>query len=245
MTVAILASFGIMTASAADDKLELSVGNASGIPGSKVPVTVTVTKNPGITGLQLSPSTAAGAKATLAGAMQRGITESGLFTFDIMESNKITWANTAVVEDKKEFVILEFRIAADAVPGTIIPVTVVVNDSAGGDGKPVTVGTITGGAITVAPSSSSFAVTPANLSLNYKGSAKLTANGTVLNWTSSNSDVVTVDTNGNIEAVGRSGAATIMATTAGGQSATCTVTVSMSFFQWIVYILLFGWLWGF
>ena len=89
-------------------------------------------------------------------------------------------------------------------------------------------------------------VSPTTLSLYYKASARLTisATGTVT-WTSSNPTVATVDQSGYVTAVGKSGAAIITAITLDGQSSTCLVNVSMNIFQWIVYYLFFGWLWGF
>lgn len=87
-----------------------------------------------------------------------------------------------------------------------------------------------------------------NLTLNYKSSAKLDATvnaGKVktVNWTSSNSNVATVDDNGNVKATGK-GTATITATTTDGKySADCTVKVKYSFIQIIIIYCLFGFIW--
>ena len=92
-----------------------------------------------------------------------------------------------------------------------------------------------------------FTLNTRTLSLNYKSTTRITATGgqTPITWTSSDTAVATVNQDGTVTAVGRSGTATITARAADGQSATCTVNVSMNFWQWIVYILFFGWLWGF
>jgi|GEM_PF-2868454 len=159
--VVIMASFGLMMASAADEKLALTVSSASGAPGDKVTLTVSVTKNPGITALKITPALAADAKATFTGAAKKGITEGGLFEFDITKSKKIVWANAASVTDKKEFVVLEFTIATNAAVGTVIPVSLTVDDSLGADGKtPVQIEPITAGDITVvAPTTTTAATT--------------------------------------------------------------------------------------
>ena len=88
------------------------------------------------------------------------------------------------------------------------------------------------------------------LSLTYKSSFKLNATVTPdraenksVTWKSSNEKVAIVDANGNVTAKG-SGTATITATTEdGGHTASCTVTVRMAWWQWLIKILLFGWIW--
>lgn len=80
----------------------------------------------------------------------------------------------------------------------------------------------------------------ATIALNYKGTAKLMANKTVT-WSTSNPAVVTVDTNGNIFAAG-AGTATVTAT-ADGQTASCVVKVSYTWWQMIIRTLLLGFLW--
>lgn len=88
------------------------------------------------------------------------------------------------------------------------------------------------------------------LSLQYKGTSKLTvtfnptdATNKNVTWTSSNEKVAIVDANGNVTATGR-GTATITATAEdGGKTATCTVTVKLVWWQWLINILLFGWIW--
>lgn len=79
------------------------------------------------------------------------------------------------------------------------------------------------------------------IKMNYKSTAKLTANAKV-SWFSEDEGVVTVDRNGNLTAVGV-GKTKIMATAADGRVAYCTVRVRYSFIQWIIIIFLFGWLW--
>ena len=88
------------------------------------------------------------------------------------------------------------------------------------------------------------------LQLQYKNTAKLTVtvnppNATNKNvtWTSSNEKAATVDQNGNVTAKGR-GAATITVTVDGTNiSDTCNVTVKLAWWQWLIKILLFGWIW--
>lgn len=89
------------------------------------------------------------------------------------------------------------------------------------------------------------------IEMNYKSTEKITATvlefgsykNTVINWTSSNPEVATVDANGNVTATGK-GTAVITATTQDGQySKTCNVTVKYSVLQWIIIYILFGWIW--
>ncbi len=62
-------------------------------------------------------------------------------------------------------------------------------------------------------------------------------------WESSAPNIVSVDKDGNIKAL-RKGTATITAKTADGTvSASRKVTVDYSWLQWIIIILLFGWIW--
>ena len=70
--------------------------------------------------------------------------------------------------------------------------------------------------------------------------------GYTVTYTSSNPKVVTVDPNGNMKTV-RKGTATITCTVTdeNGNSVqdTCTVKVKFVWWQWILWILLFGWIW--
>ena len=67
-----------------------------------------------------------------------------------------------------------------------------------------------------------------------------------ISFASSNPKVVKVDENGNIYAAKR-GSATITCTVTDSNgntvSDTCKVTVKYSFGQWLIKILLFGWIW--
>lgn len=92
-----------------------------------------------------------------------------------------------------------------------------------------------------------FALNETAVALNYKGTYTLSVDTNYapeeLVWTSSNEKVATVDANGNIVATG-TGTATITVTSADGMvSETCEVTVSYSVVQWIIIIVLFGWIW--
>lgn len=84
-----------------------------------------------------------------------------------------------------------------------------------------------------------------SIGMNYKASEKLevSTNAAKVIYTSSDTSVATVDENGNISAVG-TGSATITATVEGTDiSDTCEVTVSYAWWQWIIRILLLGFLW--
>ena len=93
---------------------------------------------------------------------------------------------------------------------------------------------------------SAISIDKASLSMQYKSSATLIASVSPYQsviWTSSNTNAVFVDDNGNVTAVGR-GSATITATTADGlSSASCKVTVNLVWWQWILRIVLFGFIW--
>lgn len=81
-----------------------------------------------------------------------------------------------------------------------------------------------------------------DLSLNYKSSAKLTATGAkTIKWSSSNTSVATVDANGNVTATGKGSA--VITADGGSTKATCNVTVGYAWWQWIIVVVLFGWIW--
>jgi|GEM_PF-6210700 len=88
------------------------------------------------------------------------------------------------------------------------------------------------------------------LSMNYKATDALVATVTpdnatnkTVTWKSDNEKVATIDANGSVQAVGR-GTAKITATTDDGQkTASCEVTVKYAWWQWIIIIIFFGWLW--
>jgi len=88
---------------------------------------------------------------------------------------------------------------------------------------------------------------------NYPGSTKIApkvsggSGNYSYTWTSSNPKVATVDANGNIKAIKR-GAAEIKCTvkdnaTGGTTSDTCEVNVTLKWYEWILWIFLFGWAW--
>ncbi len=92
-----------------------------------------------------------------------------------------------------------------------------------------------------------------DITMNYKKSAKI--NPTIaavdgaeytVKYTSSDSSVARVDDNGNVYGAKR-GSATITCTVTDSNGNTvqdtCTVTVKYSFGQWLIKILLFGWIW--
>ena len=81
------------------------------------------------------------------------------------------------------------------------------------------------------------------LTLIYKRSDETLTASENVTWTSSNEKVVKVDTNGHLKTV-RRGTATITARSVqGGKTATCTVTVKYLWWQWLIKIFLFGFIW--
>ena len=92
-----------------------------------------------------------------------------------------------------------------------------------------------------------FTLNETSVAMNYKDSHTINYTSDYapekLTWTSSNEKVATVDENGNIYASGR-GNATITVTSADGAvNETIDVTVSYTVLQWIIVIVLFGWIW--
>lgn len=88
------------------------------------------------------------------------------------------------------------------------------------------------------------------LNLNYKDSAVLkaellpaNATNTAYSWAASDANVATVDAQGNVTAVGCGTAVITCASADGHASGTCNVTVSYTFWQWIIVYILFGWIW--
>ncbi len=86
-----------------------------------------------------------------------------------------------------------------------------------------------------------------SISANYKQSKKIdydsNYSASEIKWESSNTKVATVDDNGNVKMTGK-GSATITAkSTDGAVTATCSVNVSYAWWQWIIIIVLFGWIW--
>ena len=93
----------------------------------------------------------------------------------------------------------------------------------------------------------SFKLNDTSISLNYKKRATLSYDSTYapeeLTWTSSNEKVATVDDKGNVYASG-TGNATITVTSADGKvNESCEVSVSYQWWEWIIVIVLFGWIW--
>ncbi len=96
-------------------------------------------------------------------------------------------------------------------------------------------------------------VSISDIKLNYKKSAMITPNITAdegakysVKYESSNPKVAAVDKNGKVTALKR-GTATITCTVTDSNgntvSDTCNVTVKYNFGQWLIIILLFGWIW--
>lgn len=92
-----------------------------------------------------------------------------------------------------------------------------------------------------------FTLNETSVAMNYKAShtISITSNYAAdeLTWTSSNEKVATVDENGNVYASG-TGSATITVTSADGLvNESCEVSVSYQWWEWIIIIVLFGWIW--
>ena len=96
-------------------------------------------------------------------------------------------------------------------------------------------------------------VSVSDIKLNYKKSTTITPSITAddgakytVKYSSSNTKVATVDENGKVYAA-KKGSATITCTVTDSNgntvSDTCKVTVKYSFGQWLIKILLFGWIW--
>ena len=96
-------------------------------------------------------------------------------------------------------------------------------------------------------------VSVSDITMNYKKSAKINPTITAddgaeytVKYSSSNTSVARVDDNGNIYGAKR-GSATITCTVTDSNGNTvsdsCNVTVKYSFGQWLIIILLFGWIW--
>ena len=97
------------------------------------------------------------------------------------------------------------------------------------------------------PEPKSFKLNDTSLTLNYKQKAQLSYDSTYpsgeLVWTSSNGNVATVDANGNVYASG-TGSATITVTSTDGKvNESCEISVSYQWWEWIIVIVLFGWIW--
>ena len=86
-----------------------------------------------------------------------------------------------------------------------------------------------------------------SITANYKQTKKIEYDSSYtakqIKWSSSNEKVATVDDNGNVKMTG-AGTATITAkSTDGKATAECKVTVSYAWWQWIIMIVLLGFLW--
>ena len=88
------------------------------------------------------------------------------------------------------------------------------------------------------------------ITLQYRKSGKLTAEISpeyaaipTVTWSSSDPSVVTVDENGVLTPVGRGTAVVTCVSDDGAAEDTCTVTVKLTWWQWIIWTILFGFLW--
>ncbi|MCF0135458.1 MAG: Ig-like domain-containing protein [Lachnospiraceae bacterium] len=92
-------------------------------------------------------------------------------------------------------------------------------------------------------------MSPETVRVNYKDTASLSVICTdcpsdpeTLHWTSDNEAVAKVDSQGTVLALSK-GTCTITCTNDMGLTDSCQVTVGYSFGQWLIVILLFGWIW--
>ena len=111
----------------------------------------------------------------------------------------------------------------------------------------LTVTTVDGGhSVSIPVTVRNFVFYDHSMALHYKDSAtvraKLGYGKEISEWKSSDTSVITVDSDGNIKAVGK-GTATVTAVDAEGYSDSCEITVSYTFFQYIIIYIFFGWLW--
>ena len=93
----------------------------------------------------------------------------------------------------------------------------------------------------------SFVLNDTSVSMKYKDSYTISYTTNYapesLTWTSSNEDVIKVDGNGKLTTTG-TGNATVTVTSADGRvNESCEVSVSYQWWQWIIVIVLFGWIW--
>ncbi len=93
----------------------------------------------------------------------------------------------------------------------------------------------------------SFEFRTKDYSMNYKDRMTLDFASTYadedLVWESSNADVAQVDEAGVVYASGKGSAVITVKNAAGNELDSCTVNVGYSFLQWIIIIVLFGWIW--
>ncbi|MCL2509051.1 MAG: Ig domain-containing protein [Oscillospiraceae bacterium] len=127
-------------------------------------------------------------------------------------------------------------------PGTAT-ITVQTNDGWFTDSCVVTVSIMRASGVTL---------NKTELSLNYQESEALIAAVVPANttdqrikWTSDNPAAASVDANGRVTANARGTAKITVTTDDGGFTKTCTVNVGFSWWQWLIYVCLFGWAWGY
>ena len=97
----------------------------------------------------------------------------------------------------------------------------------------------------------SVSVKANDLLLNYKENSKISVEVTgtdnyMIVYESSNPEIVSVNKDGNVTALGTGTAEiTVTVTDENGNVVEdiCTVTVNMAWWQWIIYIVFFGWIW--
>lgn len=101
--------------------------------------------------------------------------------------------------------------------------------------------------VTVSYAFGKIEIEQTSIELNYKSSAKLNIDTSYskenLNFKSGNTNVATIDDNGNVYASGKGSTTITVETKDGSLNDTCNVTVKYAWWQWIIVIVLFGWIW--
>lgn len=85
------------------------------------------------------------------------------------------------------------------------------------------------------------------ISGNYKDTQKISYTTTYgedeIEWSTSNAKVATVDKSGKVTMTGKGTAIITAKSVDGAVEASCKVTVNYSAWQWVIIIVLFGWIW--
>ena len=153
------------------------------------------------------------------------------------------------------FAILEFKISGKAKDGDIAKIIIDISKDDIFDYNLNTVSAnIINGEVRIRKNTKSvYSVSIDDLDLKYKSLAKIVPdinadNGTdyTVSYSSSNNNILSVDQKGNVYGA-KCGNATIVCTVKDSNGKTisdnCNVNVNYSFGQWLIKILLFGWIW--
>ena len=238
----------------------LSVESANAYAGDTVDVKIEISNNPGIIGMGLNVDY--DSDLTLIKVTDEGILGTAMHS-DVYSMNPyyLNWANDTVDKDftnNGAIATLTFAVAENAVPGLHKVEISYSNDDFeifNYNAETVEFSIINGG-IKISDKENTgkvHAVSIDDIKINYKKSIFLDPNvtadeGAAYNtaYESKNPDTVTVNQNGEIKAVKRGSAnIKITVTDLNGNtvSDTCTVKVKYAWWQWIIIIVCFGWIW--